>query len=52
MPRGLLDIGFERNDADRLAQKCLLERRLLSNAPFEVSEQHLVNMYAGAMSYW
>jgi hypothetical protein len=52
MPIGLLDVGFCREDAGRLAERCLLERRLLSNAPFDVSGELLEEMYADAMSYW
>lgn len=50
MPSGLLDIGFQSDDMPKLAKKCQ-EKRLLQNAPFEVTERHLVEMYKTAAAY-
>jgi alcohol dehydrogenase class IV len=46
IPSRLREVGISENDLDRLAQDAMLQTRLLSNNPREVSWQDARNLYA------
>jgi len=52
MPNGLSGVGYDESDIGGLVEGSIKQRRLLDNAPMEIDEEVLTNMYAGAISYW
>jgi alcohol dehydrogenase class IV len=52
MPNGLLGVGYEADDIEDLVAGSLPQRRLLDNAPIEIDEKVLTELYEGALSYW
>ncbi len=52
IPNGISEVGYDENDIGQLAQGAFMQQRLLSNAPCEVSEEDLENMYTQAFRYW
>ncbi len=52
MPNGLQGVGYDASDIPGLVQGSIQQRRLLDNAPTEIDEEVLTNMYEGAVSYW
>ena len=52
MPNGLGDIGYEQNDLDDLVRGASAQKRLLVNAPLDVDDAKLRDLFAGAMRYW
>ncbi|MXW47093.1 MAG: iron-containing alcohol dehydrogenase [Gammaproteobacteria bacterium] len=52
IPNGISGVGYDENDIGQLAQGAFMQQRLLSNAPCEVSEEDLENMYTQAIRYW
>lgn len=52
IPNGISGVGYDKNDIGQLAQGAFMQQRLLSNAPCEVSEEDLENMYTQAIRYW
>lgn len=52
MPNGISGVGYGQADLADLSKGAFAQQRLLKNAPLEISEQDLVDLYAGAMRYW
>lgn len=52
MPNGLLGVGYDADDIEDLVAGSLPQRRLLDNAPIEIDEKVLTELYEGALSYW
>lgn len=52
MPNGLAEIGYSSADASALMEGAIVQQRLLTNAPMDVDESLLTNLYQGAMQYW
>eukprot|EP00759_Apiculatamorpha_spiralis_P009948 PhF_6_TR17000/c0_g1_i1/m.25736 len=52
MPAGIQEIGFSENDIDKLVERCFVQKRLVGNAPLDVSTEHLGELYRGALKYW
>ena len=51
MPLGIAALGFAEPDAEALATNTLLQRRLLANAPCDVSRSDLIRLFKSAMQY-
>ena len=52
MPNGISDVGYDNSDIENLAHGAFMQQRLLANAPCDVSEIDLENMYSQAIRYW
>lgn len=52
MPNGLAGVGYEPDDVAPLTEGAFAQKRLLENAPMEVSKETLGSLFDGAMSYW
>ena len=52
MPNGISDVGYDKSDLENLAHGAFMQQRLLANAPCDVSEMDLENMYSQALRYW
>jgi hydroxyacid-oxoacid transhydrogenase len=52
MPNGLGGVGYTAADAATLAQGAWPQQRLLANAPVDVDEAMLADVFAEALGYW
>jgi alcohol dehydrogenase class IV len=52
IPNGVGGVGYGEADVAALAKGAWAQQRLLTNAPREVSENDLGNLYREAMRYW
>ena len=52
MPNGISDVGYGNADLENLVHGAFMQQRLLANAPCDVSEIDLENMYSQALRYW
>ncbi len=52
IPNGLRDLNYTEHDIEALAGGAYQQQRLLTIAPREVNEEHLVSLYGDAMRYW
>lgn len=52
MPNGLEGVGYTATDIDDLVAGSLPQRRLLDNAPIEIDNAVLTNLYQDALRYW
>ncbi len=52
IPNGLSDVGFRESDVKALSEGAFLMKRQLNNAPMEIDEEMLRQLYRGAMKYW
>lgn len=52
MPNGLQGVGYSEADIGALVEGSIKQRRLLDNAPMDIDEEVLSDLYAGAVSYW
>jgi hydroxyacid-oxoacid transhydrogenase len=52
MPNGTGGVGYTDADAGALAAGACLQRRLLANAPREVTETDLTRLFGSALRYW
>lgn len=52
MPNGLTGVGYDSADVSALVSGAIKQRRLLDNAPIDIDEEQLAQMYLGAISYW
>ncbi|HEY8368408.1 MAG TPA: hydroxyacid-oxoacid transhydrogenase [Thermodesulfobacteriota bacterium] len=52
MPNGLKGVGYTEADIDALAEGSFPQRRLLDNAPLEITMDDLKGIYRDAMTYW
>ena len=52
MPNGISDVGYDKSDLENLVHGAFMQQRLLANAPCDVSEMDLENMYSQALRYW
>jgi len=52
IPNGVGGVGYHEGDIDTLAAGAWAQQRLIKNAPKAVEEQHLAQLFAGAMRYW
>ncbi len=52
MPNGLRDIGYGTPDIPALTEGAFPQRRLIGNAPREISKEALAGLYEGALTYW
>jgi alcohol dehydrogenase class IV len=51
-PGGLNYIGYGESDVDALTEGAYPQRRVIGNAPRDVSKDDLRGMFRGAMKYW
>ncbi|MPZ47385.1 MAG: iron-containing alcohol dehydrogenase [Betaproteobacteria bacterium] len=51
-PGGLTYIGYGENDLDALTEGAFPQRRVIGNAPRDVSKDELRGIFRGAMKYW
>jgi hydroxyacid-oxoacid transhydrogenase len=51
-PNGLNAVGYTDADAPALADRAFPQRRVIANAPRDVSKADLEAMFRGAMRYW
>ncbi len=52
MPNGLRGVGYEPADASALAAGAFPQKRLLANAPREITRDELERLFERAMLYW
>jgi len=52
IPNGIGGVGYGSDDVPALAKGAWAQQRLLTNAPREVGESALQDLYRGAMRYW
>ena len=52
MPNGVCGVGYVEADIPALTDGAYPQRRLLDNAPLEVSREALADLYRGALRYW
>lgn len=52
MPNGLGGVGYDTGDVQNLTGGAIVQQRLLTNAPMDVDEPLLAELYEGAMNYW
>jgi hydroxyacid-oxoacid transhydrogenase len=51
-PGGLTYVGYGESDLDALTEGAFPQRRVIGNAPRDVSKDELKNIFRGAMKYW
>jgi len=52
LPNGLTGVGYTEADIPALTAGSFPQKRLLDNAPREITETDLAELYRGALSYW
>ena len=52
IPNGVSGVGYGEADIAALTEGSFPQKRLLENAPLEVSRETLAGLYKGALSYW
>jgi alcohol dehydrogenase class IV len=52
IPNGVSGVGYGEADIPALTDGAYPQRRLLDNAPLEVSREALADLYRGALRYW
>jgi hypothetical protein len=52
LPSGLLELGLEERDVDRIAEEALLQKRLLAQSPITVSKELLAKIVKESLRYW
>ncbi|MDG2263165.1 MAG: iron-containing alcohol dehydrogenase [Actinomycetota bacterium] len=52
LPNGLTGVGYTEADIPALTTGSFPQKRLLDNAPCEITESGLAELYRGALSYW
>jgi len=52
IPNGVSGVGYGEADIPALTEGSFPQRRLLDNAPLDVSREALADLYKGALSYW
>ncbi len=52
IPNGIGGVGYAQGDVGALAKGAWAQQRLLTNAPREVTQASLEDLYVGALSYW
>ena len=51
-PGGLRYVGYDETDLDALTEGAFPQRRVIGNAPRDVSKDELRSIFRGAMKYW
>ncbi len=52
MPSGLSSVGYSDKDIGELVKRTVPQKRVIDNAPFDVTEEDLAAMFSNAMKYW
>ncbi len=52
IPNGIGGVGYAAGDLPALAAGTIVQKRLVDNAPREVTEHDLVGLFHGALAYW
>ena len=52
VPNGLGGLGYGEEDIGALTEGSFPQRRLLDNAPLEISKERLAGLYKDALAYW
>jgi alcohol dehydrogenase class IV len=52
IPNGIGGVGYGKADVPALAKGAWAQQRLLTNAPREITEEGLEDLYLGALTYW
>ena len=52
IPNGISGVGYTADDIPGLAKGAYPQRRLLENAPREISESQLSGLFKDALAYW
>ncbi len=52
VPNGLSALGYTVDDLDSLTEKGWKQRRVVDNAPKQVSKEEMREIFAGALRYW
>lgn len=52
VPNGLGGVGYEESDVPALMRGAIVQQRLLKNAPRDVTEAELSDLFRGALRYW
>jgi alcohol dehydrogenase class IV len=51
LPAGLVGVGYDANDLDALADRAIVQKRLVDNAPSAIDRDRLRALFEGALSY-
>jgi alcohol dehydrogenase class IV len=52
IPNGLTGVGYTAGDLEDLTEKAFPQKRLIDNAPLQITREQLRSLFAAAMSYW
>jgi hydroxyacid-oxoacid transhydrogenase len=52
IPNGLADVGLTDSDAPALAESAMRQRRAIGNAPRDMAQQDVQNIFERAVRYW
>jgi alcohol dehydrogenase class IV len=52
IPSGIAELGYTDADIPRMAAAAFAQKRPLAQAPLEITENDLAEIYRGAMRYW
>ena len=52
MPNGISGVGYGANDIKDLAEGAFMQKRLIHNAPCEITQESLELIYTNASQYW
>ncbi len=52
IPSGIAELGYTDADIPRMAEAAFAQKRPLAQAPLEITENDLAEIYRGAMRYW
>ena len=51
LPVGLVGVGYDRTDLDALAERAIVQKRLVDNAPCPVDRERMRALFEGALDY-
>jgi hydroxyacid-oxoacid transhydrogenase len=52
LPNGISGVGYTEADLPGLTERAWAQQRLIVNAPLELSEPDLSDLFRNAMRYW
>jgi hydroxyacid-oxoacid transhydrogenase len=52
IPNGIGGVGYGERDVGALAEGAYAQQRLMTNAPREITRDHLGRLFRGALAYW
>ena len=52
IPNGISALGYTEADIPALTEKAWPQKRVIDNAPVEISKEQLTNLFRDSLSYW